>query len=208
MVGEVVFAELGFETATVREICRRADVNIAAVNYYFGDKEHLYVECLRIAHACADGPQLPLPEWPSGTPPLQKLEAFIDTMATKMVVPARASSLQLLMREFTNPSPPAQQIILEYIGPKAHYLRAILAELLPGIDERRLLMTGFSIIGQVLFYRQNRSVVELIFGKEQVGALDAHAVVEHVTRFTLTALGFQTPNPTAATSTSDPAVTA
>src|SRR3954449_8361048 len=46
------FAEKGFESARVRSICRRAGVNLAAVNYHFGDKERLYVETVMEAHRC------------------------------------------------------------------------------------------------------------------------------------------------------------
>jgi AcrR family transcriptional regulator len=37
-----IFSEAGYEAATVRQITDRAQVNIAAVNYYFGDKFQLY----------------------------------------------------------------------------------------------------------------------------------------------------------------------
>ena len=41
------FAEKGFMRTTVAEICRESGANIAAVNYYFGGKEPLYVEAWR-----------------------------------------------------------------------------------------------------------------------------------------------------------------
>ncbi len=41
-----VFAERGVKEATVREICSRAKANVAAVNYYFGGKDKLFMAVL------------------------------------------------------------------------------------------------------------------------------------------------------------------
>lgn len=183
-----VFAEKGFKAATVREIVERAAANIAAINYHFGDKENLYFQACKHAHACSAA-QEPPPQWPDGTPPRQKLEEFIRIIVRSMTVPSSPAAMQLLMRELANPTAAARQIVHDYIQPMAFTLRAILRELFPTAEPRRLLMVGFSIIGQCLYYRQNRPVSELIFGSEDVAALTPELIADHIVRFTLAALG-------------------
>jgi AcrR family transcriptional regulator len=44
---EKLFADQGFNGTSLRDITKAADVNLAAVNYHFGDKETLYTEVIR-----------------------------------------------------------------------------------------------------------------------------------------------------------------
>src|SRR5688500_17769747 len=44
---EELFAQHGFGGTSLRQVTSRADVNIAAVNYHFGSKEHLVNEVFR-----------------------------------------------------------------------------------------------------------------------------------------------------------------
>lgn len=44
---ERLFAEQGFNATSLRQITTTAAVNLAAVNYHFGDKESLYTEVVR-----------------------------------------------------------------------------------------------------------------------------------------------------------------
>src|SRR5207253_5288065 len=60
-----VFAEKGFKGGTVRAICLLANVNVAAVNYYFRDKERLYIEAVKQA-ACGL-PEAQARPWPAHT---------------------------------------------------------------------------------------------------------------------------------------------
>jgi|SRR5579883_1157844 len=189
---EQVFAEKGYDAASVREICGRANANVAAVNYYFGDKERLYTEVVKNAHECSmDGNEVP--SWPPGVPPVQRLREFIRMMTARMHAPARPSAIKVVMREMAEPSAAGREVLREFIQPKAFALRDILIELCPDLPKERVLMIGFSVMGQVLFYRQNRRAAELLFGEQAVAALGLEAVTEHITRFTLAALGHGMP---------------
>src|SRR3954471_7104054 len=155
------FAEKGFEGATVRSICDRAGVNVAAVKYHFGDKEQLYKATLKNAFRCRLD-HLPTPKWPAGTPPATKLRDFIRVMVNNMIQDqALPWQMQLLMRALAvEPSAAGVEMVREFIRPIYELLWSILREVLPaGVSEETLHLTAFSIIGQGFYLRAGRPVL-------------------------------------------------
>lgn len=191
---EAAFAERGFEAASVRAICAAAGANVAAVNYHFGDKQSLYIEAVRSAVRECTEFLGEAPEAIRGMPPAQALEAFIHGMARSMLSERRHSAMQLTMRELASPTPVCEMAVQEFIRPMAHQLRDILGHLLPpGTGELELMMTGFSVVGQCLYYRQNRECSRVLLGPALNAELSPERVAAHVARFTLAALGLAAP---------------
>jgi len=184
-----LFAERGYRATTVRDICVAAEANQAAINYHFGDKEKLYIECVRHAGQVCKG-RVPLPAWPEGTSPRQKLRDFIFMFASRVVVdylPAWHS--QLIMREMLMPTRACAEFVTQFVQPQVAVLQQILAELLPSeMPERQRMMIGFSVVGQILHYRSTRPVLTMIMGDELFRSLDVETLTEHVTAFSLAAI--------------------
>jgi AcrR family transcriptional regulator len=189
-----VFAEKGFDAATVRQICQRADVNnLAAVNYYFRDKERLYIEAVKAACRC-QSEDFPMPAWTAETPPVAKLRDFIGTMLKRMLSPdSPAWGRQLFLRELANPTAACAELVQDHIRPQAELLCQILQELLPGVPEHKRRLIALSIVGQCVFHRVAKPIVELLVGEEEYRTYDAARLAEHIAQFSLAALGLETP---------------
>ena len=174
-----IFAEKGFQAATVREICQAAGVNLASVNYYFGDKEALYIEAVKLARRLRAS-QAPMPELSDDMPPEERLRIFVQTMVTRMVGIEDVSwQSQLMMHEMLRPTKACQAMVEEYLRPEFELLLDILRELLPhDVPHHDLYHAGFSIIGQCLFYRVAGDVVRFIVSPDE---FQQHYTVERLT---------------------------
>lgn len=187
-----VFAEKGFAEATVREICTRAKANIAAVNYYFRDKEQLYAETLRRAH-CMRLESMDLPQWPEGTPPELKLRTFVHGLVYSFADDtAPPWFIQLMLRELTQPSKAGIDLVKEFIRPQFELLQAIIKELVgEEVPETKRHMIGFSIVGQCLYYKVCRHVAVTLVGADEYARYDVDRLTQHVVEFSLAAMGHQ-----------------
>lgn len=184
-----VFAEFGFRSATIRDICLRGKANVAAVNYHFGDKQALYIEAVQRAH-CTQTGQINV-EWPPGFTAQQKLRAFIGQWLENQLAEDRPSwHMRLMLREMADPTEACVKLVEAFIRPMADTLRGIIHELTPmELGDRQGWMIGFSIVSQCLFYKVHRPIAELLVGREEYTKFTIPVLADHITRFSLAALG-------------------
>jgi AcrR family transcriptional regulator len=185
------FAEHGYEAATVRDICLEAGVNVAAVNYYFGDKRRLYIESVKHAHE-ARVKQVPLPEWPAGKPAADRLHDFVANMLERMLGFGQPPwQVRLMMREVLHPTDACRELVEDYIRPHFALLVSILDDLCQGrLSQPELRRVALSIIGQCFLYRAAGDVVRMLVPQAEIESLHTPArLADHVTRYALAALG-------------------
>ncbi len=184
-----IFAERGFDGTTVRDICQRAGANIAAVNYYFGDKQRLYVEAVVRAHRWRME-QARLPAWSEGTPAETKLLDFITTFFRRVLTgPEDTWHTKLMMREMAHPTAACAELVQSSIRPQFEILLSILRDLLPAdVSDDQLRLTAFSIVGQCVFYHFADPIVRNLLSDEQYSELSVSTLAQHVFDFSLNSI--------------------
>jgi AcrR family transcriptional regulator len=180
-----VFAEQGFHRATVRQITERAGVNVAAINYHYRDKAELYAAVLRTCHCAAS--ELGGPCCFETGKPSERLRAFIDWFMRRLLHPDRPKWHGVLMaREMAEPTGALAGLIEEVTRPQAAELRRILLGLgANALGEERLTLLGLSIVGQCLFYVNNRPLIEALAPPFQKSPPSIEALVRHIHAFSL-----------------------
>ena len=187
------FAVHGFDGATVRAICQRAGANTAAVNYHFGDKEQLYIRAVLEAHRC--GVEMPTEAEAALGTPEERFRRYIRHFLGNILAVGddRGWHHPLMLREMVRPGVASEALVREVIRPKFERLIALLREFRPEADDRRLQALAFSVIGQCLHYKMARPISERLIGEAAYADLDLDYLTDHITDFTLAALGVAGP---------------
>lgn len=181
-----VFAERGYYKATIREICRRAGANVAAVNYTFGDKLGLYTEVLRQS--------VRAPEVTGLTAALDAARSPEDLL--RKVIFFRLQSLcggkrpdwgfRIVMHEFLQPTPAMTRVIDEGMRPIYKRVLKAVGEMLglPPEHEKTRLCNN-SIIGQVLFYTFSQPVLSRLQPELKMTPQQLERIAAHISEFSL-----------------------
>ena len=124
-----VFAERGYADATSKEICTRAGVNMASVNYHFGSRGGLYQAVLVEAH----NHLLRLEEMQALAAgegdPRQKLGAILGRIVEHVTGPRAHWGSRVVVRELLTPSEHAAVLMQQAIAPKAKVLIGVVSRI-------------------------------------------------------------------------------
>lgn len=182
-----VFALHGFHRATIQIICEKAGANIAAVNYYFGSKENLYLETLKYGRRLS---RHLLPEdvdHLAAGDPLKALRSFVYSSLISLLDENRPEwYFRMLSLEQFEPSPALERYIHDVIEPWRNRLIAVIDLL----GDRKLSSGDLnyvvsSIAGQCQFYLRCRAVVLKLRGTACYGAADIEEIADHITAFSM-----------------------
>ena len=180
------FSQLGFQGATVREICRRAEANVAAVNYHFGSKDGLLSEALNFDPL----KDMQLANVDAAKCPAIRLQLFIHEFMSMLLDEKNASSqCRIMARELADPTPALDQIVREAIAPLHDFLGKLVIEVMDEkINKTALHRHVNSIVGQCVFYSHSYPVLQRLHPALRYSQTEIKAIAEHVAEFSLSAL--------------------
>ena len=161
---EQLFGERGFKKVTVREICRAADANVAAVNYHFGDKLGLYRELLQSSIDRMRATNEAARKEGLGLSPEEQLRRYIGVFLARILSPGGASFHRIINREMDDPTPALDALIEQGLRPRIQYLSGVVAQIMKcdARDPRVLRCVG-SVQAQAFTYLKNPIAARLGF---------------------------------------------
>ncbi len=191
------FACKGFQQATVRDICRRADVNVASVKYYFDSKVELYRQLfirhlgeIRTVEGTQNDPttikawRLELRLW---------IQEFLERSLSGTTAEYR-EFWQIIRHEISSPSECLEEVYDNYLQPKVTRLKRLLMQgLPPDTTEEQLNILVFQVLGCCQFYFLQRQLVSRLSGDEEFGQHNFEAISERIFRSVSGELCFHPP---------------
>jgi AcrR family transcriptional regulator len=182
-----VFAERGYRAATIREICRRAGANVAAVNYTFGDKMALYTEVLRHSMRAAGQAAAMTAALDSSLSPEGTIRGVIRARLMSLCQGPRPDwHIRLVMHEFSHPTAAMGRVVDEGMRPIYDRVRKAVGAIigLP-LEHETTRLSVNSIVGQILFYTFSQPVLARLQPELKLTPDQLDRIADHIAEFSL-----------------------
>jgi len=191
---EALFANKGFHAVSVREITRGAQCNLAAVNYYFGNKQNLYLEVFRSrwmprASRLFDNFRKSLKDNGQASP-----NSVVESLARAflqgpMSDDERMRHHKLIFGEFAQPTQAFELVADQVLKPLFTSLMADLRAAMPDTTgEKQTALNAFSILAMVLYFNLARPLISsFLDGHDDVDFKDR--LIDHIVEFSLNGIG-------------------
>ncbi|MDD3119173.1 MAG: CerR family C-terminal domain-containing protein [Victivallales bacterium] len=181
------FAARGYKRTTVRDICRRADVNVAAINYHFGGKAELYAEVFAYLFSAT---QYGLGENFRPAVGAEEAERFLQVFLRQLVPlrqdnRVRSLKRRIMLHELFDPSENFTELMEKYIRPDVKVVAGWLKLCRPDLNEAELMLKFFALLAEGIFYFEHENFVASLAGADYVEKnIDAIVaqIMEHALR--------------------------
>jgi AcrR family transcriptional regulator len=183
---ERLFADRGFKDVTVRDICRTAKANVAAVNYHFGDKLGLYREVMQSAIDRMQATTEAARRAGEGQSAEEQLRRFIVIFVHRFLDAGSDAIHRLITREVHDPTPAIDALVQQGVKPRVEYLSRLVAEIIGcAPSDQRVLRCLASIQAQSVAYLHNPIAERLGFTIEPKTPRQLDDIAQHIAVFSL-----------------------
>lgn len=189
---EALFAEGGIERSSLRAITRRAEVNLAAVNYHFGSKEGLVQAVFerRLAPMQAERMERLAACLAAADPPRVEclLRAFLEPVTVFLNGEGSGGSVgagrfaRLMGRALHEPSGDTRELLMQLFRPAVEGYTDAFAEALPHLAPEEVYWRFHFTVG-TLAQTVSLGDVAHRFSGGACDPRDAAAVLDHMVRF-------------------------
>lgn len=180
-----LFADRGFEHVPVREICKAANANVAAINYHFGDKAGLYRAVITLAISVMLETNELTQRAGDGLLPDDQLRGFVRVFMQRLTGEGPTSWVHRLMaREIEHPTEALELVMNQVMKPRLVYLSGIAAAIMqvPPTDPRVMRCIGSLQMQCLVMARKPPAAIEKSLGP---GGNDLSATIRHIAEFSL-----------------------
>ena len=179
----------GVRGASIRDICSKADANIAAVNYYFGGKDALYAEVIRsVFSQTFDLDPMPDSSLPSDGGDAQHLCNWIDWYIRRQHDERTAKFMNFVRLEIADPTSMLQEILDTVITPIFVELQKLISAILPQGSSQELIDFHCDQVNGPILKRMLLEPMNNLVSPETKSTIDLDQTIEWTQRTVIASL--------------------